>query len=115
MKTKFTLLSLIIILAACGSTKLVIPSQADVDRASQKNNSITLASINEGKALFEQNCNRCHGYKNPNSRSEKRWAKIIPRMVAKVNKKMKKEEIDANEQELILNYVVTMSSVKPTN
>lgn len=113
MKSKIILLSLTVFFAACGSTKLLIPSQVDADRAAQKNSAITLASINEGKVLFEQNCNKCHGYKNPNSRSEEKWAKIIPRMVAKVNKKMKKEEIDAKEQELILNYVVTMSSVKP--
>jgi cytochrome c5 len=113
MKSKITILILAIFFAACGSTKLLIPSQVDADRAAQKNASITLLSINEGKVLFEQNCAKCHGYKNPNTRSEEKWAKIIPRMVAKVNKKMKKEEIDAKEQELILNYVVTMSSVKP--
>ncbi len=113
MKSKLLSLALVFFVVACGSTKLLIPSQVDAERAAQKNNAITLASLNEGKQLFEQNCNKCHGYKNPNSRSEEKWAKIIPRMVAKVNKKMKKEEIDAKEQELILNYVVTMSSVKP--
>lgn len=102
----------IFFLAACASAPLLIPSQVDADRASQKNAAITLMSLNEGKTLFEQNCNRCHGYKNPGSRSEEKWQKIVPRMVAKVNKKLGREEIDAKEQELILNYVVTMSAVK---
>lgn len=113
MKKRISLLAFTFVVFACGSSKLLIPSQGDADRAAQKNKSVTLASLTEGKTIFEQNCNRCHGYKNPTSRSEEKWNKIIPRMTAKVNKKVGKEEIDAKEQELLLQYVMAMSSVTP--
>ena len=113
MKTTFLSISIGLFLLACSSAKLLIPSQSDADRAAKVNSDITLASLNEGKTLFEQNCNKCHGYKSPPSKSEEKWNKIIPRMVAKVNKKTKKETINPEQQNLILNYVITMSAVKP--
>lgn len=115
MKTSAVIFVIGALLVACSGSKVLIPVQADADRAAKTNSTITLEALNQGKTIFEQNCNRCHGYKNPTSRSAEKWQKIIPRMVAKVNKKMKKEQIDAKGQELILNYVVTMSEVKASN
>lgn len=94
--------------SAC-SFKIIAPTQADVDRVSTKYNGYTLADLNAGQDLFEHTCNRCHRLKNPRSRNEQKWNKIVPAMIARLNKKEKREVIDAHQQELILRYIVTMN------
>ena len=94
-------------LAGC-SVKLVTPAQQDVDRVSGKYPGYSLAELNADKALYESTCSRCHRLKNPISHSEAKWDKIVPRMIARLNKKEGKELIDAKQQEAILRYLVTM-------
>jgi len=113
MKNKITIIAFTIVLSACGAVKLITPSDADAQRGSQKYPGLTLGSLNEGKTLFEQNCKRCHGLKDPTKRNEEKWNAVVPRMVKKVNKKVGHEEIDPREEQLILQYLVTMSTVKP--
>lgn len=101
-------------LTAC-TVKLMVPAQPDVDRVSAKYPGYSLADLNSGKALFETTCSRCHRLKNPTSRNEEKWDKIVPKMIAKLNKKAGKEVIDAGQQESILKYLVTMSTApKPS-
>ncbi len=116
MKKNFiSLTAAVLFITACGSTKLLVPTQSDAERATKKYSSASLASLNEGKTLFEQNCGQCHGLKNPAGRSEEKWNAVVPRMVKKVNKKAGTEKLGSKEQELILQYVVTMGSApKPT-
>ena len=110
MKSKIVLIGIAIAIISACSPKVVTLTQADADRGAAKFKGVTVESLNEGKAIFQQNCNECHGYKKPASRTEEKWNKIIPGMVAKLNQKMGKEVIDAQKQELLLQYVVTMSS-----
>ena len=112
-KTLITRKSLVLILfisiTAC-SIKLAAPEQSDVDRVIAKYPGYNLAQLNEGKALFQETCNRCHPLKNPKSRDETKWNNIVPVMVKKLNTKEGKEVIDSDQQEKILRYLVTMSS-----
>lgn len=108
---KYTLIIAVILMAACKSTKLLTPSQTDVDRVSSKYPGYTLEELNQGKAIFTQYCGQCHKLKKPESRTEEQWKTIVPRMVAKVNKK-EKDAIDAKEQETLLKYLITMSTAK---
>jgi hypothetical protein len=95
----------IIVLTACSSGKLLTPSQADADRGSQKFPGYSLDDLNQGKAIYTANCNKCHKYKVPQSRSEKKWDKVIPKMA-------KKAKLDSAQESLVLKYVVTMSTVQ---
>jgi hypothetical protein len=105
-------LLLIMFFAAC-SVKLAVPAQSDVDRVSGTYPGYSLAELNADKALYESTCSRCHRLKNPTSRSEAKWDKIVPKMIARLNKKEGREVIDAKQQESILKYLVTMGpSVK---
>lgn len=97
----------IVLLTGCFSAKLITPTQADVDRVQTKFSGYSLADLEHGKSLFEQNCGKCHGLKNPVSRNEEEWRKVVPRMVGKINKK--KEVLDSKSQEDILKYLITMS------
>ncbi|HEY4832859.1 MAG TPA: hypothetical protein VIH61_09910 [Waddliaceae bacterium] len=105
---KLPILVLITLFAAC-TFKLMTPSQSDVDRVSAKYPGYDLAQLNEGKALFETTCNRCHRLKNPMSRNEEKWEKIVPKMIGKLNKKEGKVVIDEKQQESILKYIITMN------
>jgi cytochrome c5 len=108
MKKSF-ILTLMTILTAC-TVKLIPPAQSDVDRVSVKYPGYSLSELNAGQALFEQTCNRCHRLKNPASRNEDQWGKIVPMMIKKLNKKEHKEVIDDKHEESILRYLVTMSN-----
>ncbi len=108
MKKSFILI-LLTIFTAC-TVKLMPPAQSDVDRVSAKYPGYNLNELNEGKALFEQTCKRCHRLKNPASRNEDKWTKIVPSMINKLNKKEGKVVIDDKQQESILRYIITMNS-----
>ena len=94
---------------ACGSTKLLAPTEADVERGKQKYPGITLDGLATGKMNFEQQCSKCHKLKNPASRTEAQWQTIVPKMAVRANKKAGTEVIDPIMQESILQYLVTMS------
>ena len=104
--------SLLLLLMGCFSAKLLTPSQSDVDRVKNKFLGYSLAQLNHGKALYENYCKGCHGLKDPASKTEEEWQQIVPAMSKLVNKK--KSVLDAQSQQEIYQYVVTMStSMKP--
>ncbi|MFM2201316.1 MAG: hypothetical protein RL040_516 [Bacteroidota bacterium] len=103
MKKSITLLGCILILAACASKKTTVSlSDADATRAAAKYPGASLASLQKGKLLYEEKCNTCHGLKNPTAYDEVQWGKHVKRMAPKA-------KIDKPTEELILQYVVTMS------
>lgn len=103
----------VILLFGCASVQLITPSQADVERVQTKYPDYSLTQLNRGKQLYENNCGACHGLKDPASRSEEKWKKIVPEMVGKVNKKT--TVLNQQDQEDILKYVITMSSAAPSS
>ena len=111
MKKTIIFIFIVTVLAAC-SAKITMMSESDASRAAKKISGTTLANLNEGKTNYEANCGLCHGLKKPDARTEEQWKSIVPRMVNQVNKKMGKEEIDAQEQQNILAYLVTMGASK---
>jgi len=106
---KATIILLFAALTACTAIKLLTPTQTDADRGTQKFKGYTLVDLNQGKSLFETKCTVCHKAKNPASKSEDEWKEIVPKMAAR-SKNRGKGEIDAQSQELILKYLITMSS-----
>ena len=106
---KILIICSIAVLSAC-SAKVIQLTQADADRMVQKFPGITFADLNEGKTLFEQKCNTCHNLKRPSSRNELQWNEIVPKMAEKANKKAGKEIIDGRTKDLILKYLVAMTT-----
>ncbi|MEZ4830039.1 MAG: cytochrome c [Bacteroidia bacterium] len=98
-----------IILTGCFSAKLITPVQADVERVQSKFPNYSLADLTQGKTLYEQHCGSCHGLKKPSSRTEEKWETIVPKMAVKANKKYP-NSLDADSQEKILKYLITMGS-----
>jgi cytochrome c5 len=103
MKKSILFAATILILAACASKKATI-SLTDTDglRAAAKYPGASLASLQKGKSLYEENCGSCHGLKSPTDYNEEQWGKHVKRMAPKA-------KIDKPTEDLILQYVVTMS------
>ena len=107
---KYTLFFVaIIFLSACGPTKLMPITQADVDRGAAKYPGTTLESLNDGKADFQHYCTQCHKLKDPAKKTADQWMKIVPGMTEKAARSATKEKIDEAKKESILKYLVTMS------
>lgn len=104
MRKKLVVL-FVIVIAACGPVKLLVPSQADADRGAQKFPGYSLNELNEGKSIYESHCNKCHRYKAPETRDEPKWDKVIPVMA-------KRAKLDSTQESQVLKYVVTMSTAK---
>ena len=108
MKSKIVISVFALALLTACNAKLMELTQSDADRATTKFKGITLASLNEGKVNYQQNCDECHPLKRPSAKSEQKWNKVVPEMVIKLKKKMGKEVIDAKKHESLLQYLVTM-------
>lgn len=110
---KISIISTLAILCSC-SAKLITPTQSDVDRVSGTYPGYSLADLNQGKAIFIQNCDECHKFKKPASQSEAEWLEVVPEMVAKANKKAGRTIIDTKSQEQLLKYLLTMRTAGKT-
>jgi len=97
----------LVFLAAC-STKIVSPTQADVDAMKDTDPSITLADLEAGKATYKNYCNMCHGYYAPSNYSAEDLQKIIPNMVGKVNKKSGSMVVNDQMQQQLMQYVLAV-------
>jgi hypothetical protein len=91
--------------SGCAAVKLAGTNQADAERGALKFPGYTFSDLNRGKQIYVDHCNKCHRYKAPQTRDESRWDAIIPKMA-------KKAKLNGDEQELVLKYVVAMSTVK---
>ena len=100
MKKIIFLYSLLLVWA-CSATVLT-PAQSDVDRGASKFPGMTLADLNEGKTIYEANCGKCHGLMKPSALNEDGWRNIVPPMAQKA-------KLDSKAEQLVLQYVVTMS------
>lgn len=90
--------------AACSGNK-------KAQKTTTKSEKISTTAANDqkiamGKSIYNQHCGSCHKLKNPQDFSEPQWAKIVPAMVQKTNKKANAEVVDAQKQADILAYVL---------
>lgn len=108
MKRNIILFAALIGIVACGKSKLLAPTQADVDAGKMNYPDLTLSQLELGRATFQANCNLCHELFKPSQFSEEKWIEVVPGMVEAVNNKYGSTEIDSKEEEALLRYVLTM-------
>ena len=100
MKMCATLLVLSLVFGlsvACGSAKST--SAINLTAAQAKYPGYSMADFTAGQALYAANCGRCHPAYTPDSHTEEQWAKWVPKMVPKANKKAGIVAIDDAGQE----------------
>ena len=110
MKMFATLLVLTLVLGlsvACGSAKST--PAINLTAAQTKYPGYSMADFTAGQALYAENCGRCHPAYAPSSHTEEQWAKWVPKMVPKANKKAGTVAIDESGQELILQFLFAAS------
>lgn len=97
-------LSIVTVLAffimSCG-VKFLEPTQLDADRGANMFFNYDIAKLNQGKALYEENCDNCHKLKKLTLLDEKGWREIVPGMAQGA-------EMNAEDTELVLQYILTM-------
>ena len=80
-------------------------SDADVARGKVFWSDCSVEKLSAAKNLYTGKCGTCHALKALSSEDEAGWKKIVPPMAKKAN-------LNAEEQALILNYVLTMKDSK---
>jgi len=103
MKKIYTVLCASVLFIACASYKPLAPGAADATRAAEKFPGTTLADLEQGKSIFEQNCNKCHSLKKPFTKDEETIKSVLPKMA-------KRAKIDSRQEDLVLKYLLTMNS-----
>ena len=98
---------LVALLAACGAAKT--STAVNLSAAQTKYPGYSMADFTAGQALYAANCGRCHLAYAPGSHTEEQWAKWVPKMVPKANKKAGTVAIDESGQELILQFLFAAS------
>lgn len=96
-------LSLLALLASCGSAKNA--NSVNLSVALAKYPGYSLADYTTGMALYAENCGRCQPTYAPGSHTEEQWANWVPKMVPMVNKNAGSIAIDAAGQEQILRFL----------
>jgi len=91
-------------LVACASYKPIVPAQSDAERSATIIPETTLEDLNQGKAIFENRCHKCHSLKKPFTKSNEEIRTALPKMA-------KKAKIDSKQEELVLKYLLTMNNV----
>lgn len=102
-------ISIALMVVGCAASKSLTPTQGDVDRVSSEFAGYTLADLEQGKKLYEENCGLCHKLYKPSRENEQGWNNIVPEMVKKTNRKQAKEAVTPEGEELIRKYLITMS------
>lgn len=93
---------------ACGSVKIPDPSSEQLTRINSQFPEASLADLQAGKSLYEQQCGRCHPHKKINKFTAEAWSSIVPKMVVKTNKKFG-QQIDAAGEKQLLQFVTAFA------
>ncbi len=96
---------------ACGTSRQSsdsagsIPPPPHEDTAVSFENTNEMTAIEEGEALYNNQCTLCHEAKNIKDFTYEEWVPIVADMSKKVNKKLKSEDIDALDEANLLRYI----------
>jgi len=92
-----------LLLAGACAPLLPQPTAADAAAASQLFTPTSLADLARGRDVYARKCTGCHAAKAPGSLPPEAWPKRVDEMAAKVH-------LGAADREILLRYLVTVSS-----
>ncbi|MBV8255182.1 MAG: cytochrome c [Chitinophaga sp.] len=94
MKTLLQLAVIAVLLWGCSKGTVPTESAAATEAAFAR------YPDSPGKAIYRQNCNRCHAYKWPESRTVEKWPGIIDKMA-------RKAKLSDDQKAAVLDFVRT--------
>lgn len=76
-------------MAQCTAKKTAGSSKSPEQIVADVKKNYTEAEMEEGKTIFESSCKKCHGLKQPETRTVEKWERVLPRMSqrSKLNEK----------------------------
>jgi hypothetical protein len=92
MKTTIALI-LILAFVSC-TTKLYVPSEANVN----KRETASLSELQQGKEIFANKCGRCHKLPKPEKRQPQEWTKVLEKMAPKAR-------LTSDQKALVFKYI----------
>jgi len=87
-------------LAGCSDT-LHLPTEHDLALAPVNGNNMDIESLDNGYNLYVNKCGSCHYLYRPTRFSEEKWKMEVPKMAGKA-------KLSQEQQELVLQYLLTM-------
>lgn len=84
--TLFAFAGLTVFMANCSSSKSASTASNEMTpeaKVAAVKKNFTAHQMEEGKTLFENNCNKCHGLKDPAKRTVEKLEKVLPSMIRK--------------------------------
>ncbi len=112
MKKIITLALLSILIYACGTSKKTANDtiSKEAEEASKEtnvefDNTNKMTALEEGEAIFNNQCTLCHDQKKITDYSYEQWVEIVADMSQKVNKKLKREELGPMDEANLLRYI----------
>ncbi|MFB6455494.1 c-type cytochrome [Chitinophaga sp. Hz27] len=94
MKTLLQLTVIAVVLWGCSKSSTPSDNAARTDAAFAK------YPDSDGKTVFRQNCNKCHGYRLPETRTATQWPGIIDKMA-------RKAKLTDDQKAAVLEFVKT--------
>lgn len=87
------------VLASCSSSKKTASTSK---KATGSTVSLSDADLQDGKHIWETNCERCHKLYAPESHSRQQWEMILPRMV-------KRSKLNDADGEKVKGYIMSLA------
>lgn len=98
--TIITVLLSTVVLVNCTSKKATTSNKSPEEKIAEVKKMYSEADIAEGKQLFKDNCNKCHPYKEPETRTVEKWDRVLPRMT-------KRADLNDEQSAKVRAYILT--------
>lgn len=79
----FSILAGSVLMTQCTAKKTTTSAMSPEQVVAEVKKNYTEAQMEEGKTIYLSNCNKCHEYKEPETRDIAKWEKVLPRMSKK--------------------------------
>lgn len=102
-------LGTVLVLACAHAGFVPQPTFADVERVQPIEPGLTLAEMQQGRAVYVQRCSSCHPLHGPGEYRADQWPGLVEKM-----KREKKVKVPAVDQAVMERYLVAFSSTAPS-
>jgi len=100
--TTLILSSFVLFMVNCSPKVGVEVTKGPVPTAEQIRSEFSASQLEQGKMIWQSNCNKCHKLFEPGSRTPEKWNSILMRMIPKA-------KLNLNDAKLVRAYLIANS------